>query len=282
MANFTMLAQNSKTDYVRQAYLCALSIKATNPNSKICLVTNNKLDKKTASVFDDIVEIPWDDAAEHSTWKIENRWKIYHACPYESTIVLDTDMLVLEDISRWWNWLQEKDLFFTSNVLTYRGDKVSSVYYRKAFKVHDLPNVYAGLHYFKKSENAKVFFKWLEIVMNNWELFYGQFAGGKYFQKTPSIDLSSAIVTKILGLEETITNKNIDYPTFTHMKLHCQNWEKPMSDKWQDLVSVYLNDDLDLKVGNYRQFGIFHYTENDFLTDEIIETYEKRLDMQHD
>jgi hypothetical protein len=282
MPNFTMLAQNSNVNYVKQAYLCALSIRATTPNSKICLITNDTLDEKTASVFDNIIEIPWNDDAKDSEWKIENRWKIYHACPYENTIVLDTDMLVLEDMTRWWNYLQDRDLFFTSKVLTYRGEEVTSVAYRKAFNVHKLPNIYSGFHYFKKTDETKYFFKWLEIVMNNWELFYGQFAGGKYFQKTPSIDLSAAIVTKILGLEEKITNKRIDYPTFVHMKTHCQNWKTSFSERWQDTVGVYLNNDLELKIGNYRQQGIFHYTEDDFLTDNIVKIYETYLGVADD
>ena len=40
MNNFTILAQNNNDDYVKQAYLCALSIKSTNSNSKVCLITN--------------------------------------------------------------------------------------------------------------------------------------------------------------------------------------------------------------------------------------------------
>ena len=121
--NFTMLAQNSTHDYVKQAYLCALSIRATNPDSKICLITNNTLDEKTVSVFDDIVEIPWEDSAEDSNWKIENRWKIYHACPYDRTIILDTDVLVLDNIELWWNYLKNHKVFFTTNVLTYSSPK---------------------------------------------------------------------------------------------------------------------------------------------------------------
>ena len=36
--NFTMLAQNTEVDYVQQAYLNAMSIRATNENVKICLI----------------------------------------------------------------------------------------------------------------------------------------------------------------------------------------------------------------------------------------------------
>ena len=277
MPNFTMLAQNSEHDYVRQAYLCALSIRASNPGSKICLITNETLDEKTASVFDDVVEIPWEDAASDSNWKVENRWKIYHACPYEETIVLDTDMLVLDDISVWWKFLQSKELYFTTQVLTYRGTPVTSEYYRKAFRVHELPNVYAGLHYFKKSDFAHEFYKWLEIIMNNWELFYGQFAGGKYFQKWASIDVSAAIAIKILGIEEQVISKT-SYPNFVHMKNRCQDWWLFTTERWQDKVGVYLDRDCNLKIGSYKQNGVFHYTEKDFVTDEIVDIYEQYLE----
>jgi hypothetical protein len=274
--NFTMLAQNSHDDYVMQAIVCAMSIRVSNPNSNVCLITNDAVPDKYKPLFDDIVEIPWGDKARKSSWKVGNRWKIYHASPYENTIVLDTDMLVLDNITEWWNFLQKRELYYVDRVKTYRGEWFTSDYYRKSFRVHNLPNLYSGFHYYKKSDFAHEFYNWLETVMNNWELFQGQFAGGKYFQKDCSVDVSSAIVSKILDCSESITSKT-EYPTFTHMKLHGQNWKSTMTDRWQDRVGVYFNNNCELKIGNFKQSGIFHYTEKDFLTDEIIKTYESYL-----
>jgi hypothetical protein len=275
--NFTILAQNNQNNYVKQAYLSALSIKSTNPGSKICLITNETVDNKTKNVFDDIVNIPWEDQASNSEWKIENRWKIYHATPYDRTIVLDADTLVLENVEHWYNFLKNYKVFFTTNVIDYRGCRITNSYYRKAFKNHNLPNLYTAFNYFEKSETAHLFYKWLELVMNNWELFYGQYAGGKYFQKFPSLDLSSAIVTKILNCENTVTNKTTSYPYIVHMKPKCQSWKLMPTDRWQDKVGVYLDNHLNLKIGNFKQSGIFHYTEKDFVTDEMISTYERTL-----
>lgn len=279
MPNFTIYAQNSKDDYVKQAYLCALSIRASNPDCKICLITNDLLDEKTNRVFDDVVEIPWDDQSKNSEWKIENRWKIYHACPYEQTFVLDSDMLVLDNLEHWWNSLADKDLFFTSHVYSYRNTLITNTHYRKSFVQHELPNVYCGVFYFRKSDKTHEFFKWLELVMNNWELFYGQYAGGKYFQKFPSLDVSAAIVTKILDCEDTVTSKSLTFPNFVHMKPHIQDWWTAKKDRWQDRVGVYLDRNLNLKIGNFKQSGVFHYTEKDFVTDDIIKTYEQSLEL---
>ena len=38
-----MLAQNTEVDYVQQAYLNAMSIKATNNDANICRITNDEV-----------------------------------------------------------------------------------------------------------------------------------------------------------------------------------------------------------------------------------------------
>ena len=274
--NFTIFAQNSVDDYVQQACLAAMSIHLTNPGSNICLIANDTVPEKYKSLFEHIVPIPFGDKSKTSRWKIENRWKIYHATPYDETVVIDSDMLVLDNIQHWATILQAHDVYYTNKIQTYRGEWADNTYYRKAFKNHNLPNLYAGVHWFKRCEFSHNFYKWLELVMNNWELFYGQYAGGKYFQKFPSIDVSTAIVTKILQCENIITN-DTSFPTFTHMKLHCQGWEKINVNNWQEQIGTYLNNDCNLKIGNYTQHGIFHYTEKSFCNEQIIKTYEEKL-----
>lgn len=274
--NFTIFAQNSTYDYVQQASLAAMSIKLTNPNSQICLITNDTVPEKYAQLFDHVVPIPFGDKSKNTTWKIENRWKIYHATPFEETAVIDSDMLVLNDLSHWKTALDKHDLYYVNKVQTYRGEWADNTYYRKSFRNHNLPNLYAGFHWFKRCDFSHNFYKWLELVMNNWELFYGQYAGGKYFQKFPSIDVSSAIVCKILQIENVITN-DATFPTFTHMKLKSQGWNKLYVDNWQEQVGTYLDNDCNLTIGNFRQQGIFHYTEKSFCNDSIISTYERKL-----
>lgn len=275
--NFTMLAQNTDIDYVQQAYVNAMSIRSTNDDVKICLVTNDNVPDKYKQVFDDIVEIPWGDHAKESDWKIENRWKIYHATPYNETVVMDTDMLVLQDISSWFDFLRNYDLFFTSNVYTYRNELVTNNYYRHSFVKNTLPSLYSGFHYFKKSDIPHEFYSWLEMITNNWQKFYRQHAGGRLYQKKCSIDLSAAISIKIMNVENQVTNPRVKYPSFVHMKPRIQNWTNSVVDRWQDRVGTYLGEDLQLKIGNFTQNGIFHYTEDDFVSDRIIKIYEKHL-----
>lgn len=273
---FVMLAQNSEYDYVQQASVCAMSILATNPNAKISLITNDTIPEKYIHLFDQIILIPWNETKDtHLNHSVSERWKIYHASPYDETIVLDTDMLVLQDISSWWKFLSNYKIYFPSNVLTYRGATTTGNYYRRAFTANNLPNLYVGLHYFKKCDFAHEFYKWIELVTNNWELFYGQFVQ-EHYPRYPSMDVTVAIVSKILDCDTEITNSLVKYPTFTHMKPYIQEWQRP-SIKWQDKVGVYLSQDLKLTIGNHIQTGVFHYTEKDFISDDIVQRYENYL-----
>lgn len=270
-----MLAQNTdETDYVKQAYLNALSIIHTNPDTKVSLITNDSVDKTYKNIFDKIIDIPWNDSAVNDNWKVSNRWKIYHASPYDETIVMDTDMIVLQDISSWWKILNNYELYFVKNVKTYRGDYIQNSYYRKAFQLNDLPNTYVGFHYFKKCDTAMNFYKMLEIVCNNYEAFYFKFIS-KHTPKFLSIDVAASLVIKILNIEDQVTNDRISIPTFTHMKNNVQGW-KSIADTWQDRIDYFINDELELIVGNYIQTGVFHYTEKDFCNDKLISLYESK------
>ena len=276
--NFTMLAQNSTFDYVRQAYLAAMSIKATNSNSSVCLVTNDPVPSKYRQVFDHVVDIPWGDHAHEEEWKVSNRWKIYHAVPYTETAVLDTDMLILDDLSSWFDFLENYDLFYTSNVTTYRGERIpNNSHYRKHFFNNNLPNLYNGFHYFKKSDAAHEFNDWLELITNNWQKFYMQVSNPLKHLPHPSMDMTASIASMIMENEHLITNNKTEYPNFVHMKPKIQNWNDNFSFRWQDRVGVYLDNELQLKIGNYQQRGLFHYTEKDFVTNSIIQKYENYL-----
>jgi hypothetical protein len=266
---FCLLAQNnSKTNYVRQAYALALSLHKYNKDQKISLITNDPVPTEWRSAFDQIIPIPWTDSAEDSDWKIQNRWKVYHASPYDETIVLEADMLILSDITHWWDELAKRELFFVSNVRTYRDELVTSTYYRKTFVANQLPNLYSALHYFKKGDTAKQFYNLLEIIVNNWALFYTKYATEEY-QNWCSIDVCAAVASKILGNESDITDPN-SYITFTHMKPRVQGWYS-IPERWTKVLGRYYRGDGTLLLGNYLQTRVLHYVEDEFLTDEIIE-----------
>jgi hypothetical protein len=263
---FLVFAQNtSDVDYIQQAYALALSIRWSQQTHNISLVTDDPVPEEYQSVFDNIIPIPFGNTKQVSAYCAENRWKLYHATPYDETIVLDTDMLLLEDISDWWKYCSNYDIKYTSRIRNYKMEIVKDLVHRKAFIANRLTSPYSALHYFKKSQTAYEFYRVLEFVCNNWEWCWNKFAPDEY-QNWLSMDLAVAIAVEITGLHEQILDVNGPLE-FVHMKTHLQNW-RVNSASWQDFVLTNFSDTL--SVANIQQHKIFHYVEKDFLSIEIV------------
>jgi hypothetical protein len=269
---FLVLAQStSEVDYIQQAYALALSIKFSQQSiTNISIVTNDPVPEPYQWAFDNIIPIPW--YKEGSRYQAENRWKLYHATPYEETIVLDTDMLLLEDIEEWWNYCINYDLRFCSRIKNHKLDVIVDTIHRKPFLVNKLTSPYYALHYFKKSDTSYEFYKVLEFVCNNWEWCWTKFAPEEY-QDWLSMDLAVAVAIEIASRHDSV--EDVCSPLeFIHMKSAIQGWDViPYS--WKDGVPGILTKKGELIVGNIKQSKLFHYVEKDFITTKIIERLEE-------
>lgn len=276
---YVILAQNNiKNDYVSMATACAFSIKATQSKvSNVTLITDivDAVPHHYREAFDNIIPIKWFDDAYESEWKIENRWKLYHLTPYDETVILDADMLFLSDVSHWWKYMENNfDLLITNKVFTYRNELITNSYYRKAFRDNNLPNCYSAFTYFKKSDFSQEFWKLIELIVKDYKTYYNAFLKESK-PKSLSIDIAFALAVKILGIDNEVFS-SLDIPTFTHMKSRDQGWIT-FTDDWMDSAGVYLNDKCELKIGNYQQSGVFHYTQKEFLNDGVVEKYRNIL-----
>lgn len=265
-----IFAQNSSIDYVRQAYALALSIKKFNTVNKVCLITNDSIPLEYIKAFDHIVPIPWGDMSSESTWKIENRWKIIYCSPFKENLVYDSDMLLLSSNDHYWYHLENYDIALAQNVIDYKGNKITSKNnpYRKVFLDNNLPDIYFGLHYFKKSPKSFEFYKWLEYIIKNWNIFSKEFTN-KSIQKHPSLDVASS-----LALNFGNFNINNDILSFIHMKPLVQGWMTQSIDSWIQYANYDFNSNCVLTIDNLVQTGLIHYIDDDFLSNDII-TYLK-------
>lgn len=275
---FILFAQNTNNvDYVTQSYALALSIKASQHTvNNVSLVTNDPVPEEYQKVFDQIIPIPWFTEAGTSPMAAEHRWKLYHCTPYDETIVLDSDMLLLEDITEWWHYCRNYDVKFCSQIKNHKLETVVDTFHRKAFKANNLTNPYYALHYFKKNDNALAFYRVLEFVCNNWEWCYTKFAPD-FYQNWLSMDLATAIAIEITG-EYNYAVDTCSPLEFIHMKIPLQDWPES-SDRWQDTVPWILNDKGELIVSNIRQSKLFHYVEKDFVNNRILTQLEN---LNHD
>lgn len=281
---YIVIAQNTDTvDYLKQAYALALNLKLTQKKVNgltVCVdaATKKKITKKHRDVFDHIVEIPWKDAAKGQDWKIHNKWKYYYMTPYTETVILDTDMMFPTDVSHWWDIMSQQDVWSTTKVRTYRGDIVTSNYYRQYFDLNNLPNIYTAFFYFKQSELASELFAMTEIIFQHWQRFFY-----KYLPKgKPDIlsgDVAFALAIQLLGIEHLTTRENTTaVPTFVHMKSHVQGIQGVVLDeKWSDSLPTYYKNCREFKIANFQQTLPFHYVEKDWLTDSMIKQMEAEL-----
>lgn len=278
---FLTFAQNGRTDYVRLAYALGLSLKATQSEVSalsIVVTPGTKVPDRYRVVFDEVVDVPWLDEAKNSEWKLENEWKAYHCTPYAETIKLDADMLFCDDISPWWDNLARQDFCAATRAMTYRGETVTSDFYRKTFTSNGLPNVYSALTYFKFSDTAQAVFEMMEIIFHNWEHF-----SFTYLDDTRpgmvSTDVVMALAIKLLDLEDECTPPpNAAIPCVTHMKTRLQGWpDRSASEDWLTNIDASLTPDLQVRIGRYRQTYPLHYHLKQFVTDQMIETYERKL-----
>lgn len=277
---FLVFAQNTPTDdYVKMAYALALSLNLTQKEKyPISIVTNNEVPEEYLRVFDKVIPIPFHDKNKQTRFSTEHRWKLYHASPYDETVVLDSDILVLEDLSLFWKTFEQYDVYFTSTVKTYRGEVVKESPYRKAFKENSLPNIYTALHYFKRCDFALKYYSCIEAITKNWEDFYRIYTPSNK-PKLPSMDVTAAIAAVHLDCVESVSNYNSDLVSFTHMKPAVQGWQTPPL-SWQESVVSCIEENGNLLVGNFRQKGVFHYTEKSFLKDATIKKMENLWNSQ--
>ena len=280
---FFTIAQGES--YQRLAYALALSLKISQPPElsklSIGVTKEEKQDVKWKyrEVFDEVIEIPWEDHAKDSTWKLENEWKAIHMTPYDETIKLDADMIFPSDISAWWQYLEKSDGVFATKAYTYRGDLITSDYYRKTFTESELPNVYTAMFYFKKNPINFELFELAEFIFNNWERCFYEFLQPDQRPKFVSTDVVFAIAAKIMDYQQYNATPTVDVPTFVHMKSHLQRWpdDQFMDEDWTRMLPHYFNRDCQLKIGNFAQSLPFHYQVKDFMTDKIIANMERKL-----
>jgi len=266
---FLIYANNTwKTNYLKQAYALGLSIKLFNPNAHITVVTNTEVSDRYKKVLDDVI---FNKIQPRSILNAEDRINAFDISPYLKTIVLDADTLVTENLDGWWKYLKNYMIFYSSAIRTYRGVIDRSVVYRKVFVRNQLPNLYNTIHYFEKSEEAALFYRMQRLVIENWKLFYDKYTPTKK-QKWCSMDVSSAITSKLLCNEDEITAKD-SFINVVHLKPKHQGWK---FDYVKSSTAVTLNfSKNNFYIGNYKQNGIIHYVEKGFLTDYLIKQLEE-------
>lgn len=270
---FVSIAQNNDTtDYLSLAYVQAMSIKTAMPTSEYAIIvdaaTNELITQKHRDIFDYVIVMDTDYATDQD-WKMNNEWQVFWLTPFKETIKLEADLLIPRDISHWWYAFRNRDVVLSTHCTNYKGEIVKHSRYRAEFRKNSLPDVYSGLMYFRFTRTATTFFSLAKSIFENWD----EVATHLTMVNQATTDIVYAIVSNIMGQELT-TLPAADFINFTHMKPGINNW--PEDTNFCDAMINVVNGN-DIKINNMQQIHPLHYHTKDFITTEIMDSYERNF-----
>ena len=268
---FLTFAQNSDVDYLRLAYVQAMSIKLTMPDAKYAVIVDEatlaQVTDTHRRVFDYVIALPV-DYAKDEVWKLSNEWQAFDLTPFKETIKVESDILFTRSIDHWWTALRLRDVVLSLGCRDYQGHPGQSRRYRRIFDDNNLPDTYNGLMYFRYSQPAHDFFSKARQVWQNWELVTSQLKN--YRAGEPSTDLVYAVTANILGVENC-TLPGCDFINFTHMKNSINHWTE--STPWPGLVVSEFDLPM-IRINNVNQYHPVHYQDKIWITNDVVERFE--------
>lgn len=181
---------NDQIDYGKLAVCCALSIKAHLKNNNITLVVDYKTQERMRrqfrqkvleTAFNEIViakekfsagnrrhhDSPW--VTFKAPFDNKTRVRSYTYSPYDETILLDTDYIVMSD-SLDDVWGSSRDFLMNYKASDLKHKRFGSILEQRISK-HGIPMYWATLVYFKKSPFAEMFFDLVDYIREEYNFF---------------------------------------------------------------------------------------------------------------
>lgn len=272
---FLTIAQNSEVDYLRLAYVQAMSVKLTMPGSEYAVIvdanTNKQIEDKHRRVFDYVILLD-QDYAENSTWKLSNEWQAFYLTPFKETIKLESDLIFTRSIKHWWTTFRLRNIALGQGCRNYLQQLTPNNAYRQLFADNELPDVYNGLMYFRYSQESADFFNCARLIYKHWDHIRDHVLINCR-DDNATTDVVYALAAKILGVEKC-TLPSIDFVNFVHMKPLINGFSQQTH--WAD--SVMVETDLPMvRINNINQYHPLHYQEKSWVTDELVKEYEDEL-----
>lgn len=268
----SIAANTADTDYLRLAYLQALSIKETQKINKYAVIVDPatllQIQDCHREVFDYIIEAPASTTGPYGLEPLA-----FWLSPFKETVKVEADILFTTSIDHWWRAFRLRDIVLSTGCKTYQLQPGTSRRYRKLFDDNHLPDIYNGLMYFRYSQTAVQFFRTAGLIFEQWAQVKKTLLGCD--TEYVSTDVAYAIAVSILGVE-TCTLPALDFINFVHMKPSINNYDEAAS--FQDVYVTEFDSGM-VRINNINQYHPLHYHDKSFATDEIIEYYEQRRSM---
>tara|TARA_B100000902_G_scaffold21661_1_gene26020 strand:+ start:19283 stop:20206 length:924 start_codon:yes stop_codon:yes gene_type:complete len=281
---YITLGINTGEDNVRYCYALACSILNCDPNASITLVVDKGQSGTVPSyyehVFDYMIELPYGNSAHKDGFHGMNLWQVFHCTPYKETIYVDYDTLFVNvDTTNLWDIMSvNKAISFPKNALSYRNFHVPPDF-RHTFELqYQLPRLYYNMIYFHKdSQEAMQWFKMADPIFQHWrDVYTNTFTDRKPedFEK----NILGNITTHFMDMHDEVgiyLNNHYDLHSLSHGAFPSLE-EVPRN--WTDMLNYWVTDNQKIQIENsIISSGIIHYSDETFLTDEVIDVFRSKL-----
>lgn len=182
---------NSRIEYVRLAMMAASFIKKNMPGTSICLISDEDSVKQFRGddgcleelnkLFDSVVLLEPERTfhnmrtyrdtqyfAFKDHFKNETRASAYDLSPYDETLLIDCDYLVCNDsLNKVWGSVEE--LMINKSALGLMHNEMEQEEVR--LSPYGIKMYWATVIYFRKGEKAKLLFKLVDHIRENWDFY---------------------------------------------------------------------------------------------------------------
>lgn len=224
---------NDKIDYLKMAYLCALFIRKNLGDVKISIITDDysrgwyykeykeKYDKLLDKII--IIDNVQDDNISRnvrvyrdtnyysvsSNFNNKSRSDAFDLSPYDETLLIDTDYLVMSDLLNK-VWDNSEDILINSAA----NNLIHEPLMGPEFRLNDygIRMYWATIIYFKKTERAKLLFEFVKHIKEHWDYYklVYEFPGG-LFRNDYAFSIAIHVLNGFLENDEikSLPNKSI-------------------------------------------------------------------------
>ena len=249
-------------DYVRIADLSARLVEQ-HLDLPITLVTDTE--SQPEHDYDNVVRVDYTGnnfrndhiSKEVKQWKNHGRYTAYEHSPYDNTLLIDTDYLVLDD-----SLLKLMELDYDYRVMENSNSSAETMPARMGQV--SLPYLWATVVMFRKCPRSKMFFDLVGRIQRNWAYYRNLFmVDGTSYRNDYSFAMANIILNGYCS-----TSKNIiPWKMFTVVQEVVR-----MDTNLKDKIIVRLND-LAITIPKHN----VHIMDKNFLTSEAFEEFVEEI-----
>lgn len=256
--------------HIKQAVLLAITAKKNSQLPVTVIVPREDIVKDYQQYFDKICVLKSVNFLERGL--IDSLTKT----PYEYTLFLYSDTLVLSDIKETFDLLDYYDLVMNGDLLDFKGSKISRQLYeqRKIISRNNLPDVWSNAILYKTTDSLLEVNKLTHRIITFWRQFKELYLTDYSIDDKLTLKFNTAL-SLALKLSDTHVAKSLTLTTMSKQEENTAHagWANL---EWFKFLNSWILDNGQIKVENYIQTGIWHYGKywlNDEIYNRMLEVY---------